>query len=58
VPGRVVAKGDEKGFFSFGGSCVVTIFQRGRIRFDADLLAQSAQCIESYARMGDRLGAG
>ena len=56
VPGRPVAKGDEKGLFAFGGSCVITIFQRGRIRFDADLLAQSANHLETYARMGDRLG--
>jgi phosphatidylserine decarboxylase len=56
VPGRPVAKGDEKGFFAFGGSCVITIFQRGRIRFDADLLEQSAQHIETFARIGDRLG--
>lgn len=56
VPGRAVAKGDEKGFFAFGGSCVITIFQRGRIRFDADILAQSAEHMETYARMGDRLG--
>ncbi len=56
VPGRAVAKGDEKGFFAFGGSCVITLFQRGRIRFDADLLASSADHLEVYARMGDRLG--
>ena len=56
VPGRAVAKGDEKGFFAFGGSCVITLFQRGRIRFDADLLASSADAVEVYARMGDRLG--
>lgn len=56
VPGRAVAKGDEKGFFAFGGSCVITLFERGRIRFDADLVAQSHQQIETYARMGDRLG--
>jgi phosphatidylserine decarboxylase len=56
VPDRAVRKGEEKGLFKFGGSCVITLFQRGRIRFDADLVAQSAQCIETYARMGDRLG--
>jgi phosphatidylserine decarboxylase len=42
--------------FAFGGSCVVTIFQRGRIRFDADIVAQSAEHRETYAKMGDRLG--
>jgi phosphatidylserine decarboxylase len=56
VPGRAVKKGDEKGFFAFGGSCVITVFQHNRIRFDADIIAQSAGWIETYARMGDRLG--
>lgn len=56
VPDRAVHKGEEKGLFKFGGSCVITLFQRGRIRFDADLLTQSAQCTETYVRMGDRLG--
>lgn len=56
VPGRPARKGEEKGFFAFGGSCVVTLFGRGRIRFDADLLEQSARHVETYARMGDRLG--
>lgn len=56
VPGRAVQKGEEKGLFAFGGSCVVTIFQRGRIHFDQDIVAQSEQCIETYARMGDHLG--
>ena len=56
VPGRAVAKGDEKGLFKFGGSCVVTIFQPGKIKFDADLLENSAQQREVYAKMGERLG--
>jgi phosphatidylserine decarboxylase len=51
-----VAKGAEKGYFTFGGSCVITVFQKGRIRFEDDLAAQSARQIETYARMGDRLG--
>jgi phosphatidylserine decarboxylase len=56
VPGRPVAKGDEKGLFAFGGSCVVTVFQRGRIRFDVDLVEHSAVHREVYARMGEHLG--
>src|SRR5258708_36033945 len=32
ILGREVKKGDEKGLFAIGGSCVITIFQRGRIR--------------------------
>lgn len=56
VPGRAAAKGAEKGLFKFGGSCTITLFQAGRIRFDEDVVAQSRECIETYARMGDRLG--
>jgi phosphatidylserine decarboxylase len=56
IAGRPVAKGDEKGMFAFGGSCVITLFQRGRITFDADLVAQSAQHVETYALMGESLG--
>ena len=56
VPGRAVAKGEEKGLFAFGGSCVITLFPRGSIRFDDDLVAQSREQRETYARMGERLG--
>ena len=56
VAGRAVAKGDEKGLFAFGGSCVITVFQRGRIRFDADVVASGGESIECFAKMGDRLG--
>jgi phosphatidylserine decarboxylase len=56
VPGAKVRKGEEKGLFKFGGSCVITLFQKGRIVFDADLRAQSVKFIETYAKMGERLG--
>ncbi len=56
VPGRRVAKGEEKGMFKFGGSCVITLFQKNCIQFDEDVLTQSADGLETYARMGDRLG--
>ena len=54
--GRPVTKGAGMGWFQFGGSCLATVFQRGRIRFDADLVEQSARQIETYARMGESLG--
>jgi phosphatidylserine decarboxylase len=56
TPGKAVAKGGEKGFFSFGGSCVITIFEKGKIVFDSDLVEQSASQMETFAKMGDRLG--
>ncbi|MGC6455007.1 MAG: phosphatidylserine decarboxylase [Coraliomargaritaceae bacterium] len=51
-----VEKGDEKGFFAFGGSCVATLFEKGAIRFDPDLVDYSKRGIEMYARMGERCG--
>jgi len=56
VPGRRVAKGEEKGLFKFGGSCVITLFRRGSIKLDEDLVAQNRAGLETYARMGERMG--
>lgn len=50
-----VKRGDEKGYFRFGGSCVITVFERGRVRLAADLLAAAAAGRELYARVGDRM---
>lgn len=56
IPGRPAAKGAEKGLFSYGGSCVITLFEPGRITFDADLREHAERNIEVFAKMGDRLG--
>lgn len=56
TPGQLVNKGDEKGYFAFGGSSTLLLFEPGRIRLAADLLQQSQQQTELYARIGDRLG--
>lgn len=55
-PMKLVPKGSEKGYFSFGGSCVATLFSKDRIRFDDDLLEHSASGCEVYAKMGDPCG--
>ena len=52
-PGSSVKKGDEKGYFLFGGSCFMTLFEPGRVKFDEDLVTHSAEGREVYARMGD-----
>lgn len=55
-PGIPVERGDEKGYFSFGGSMTMVLFEPGRVELDTDLLEQTAQGRELFARMGDRLG--
>ncbi len=56
LPFVAAKKGEEKGYFSFGGSCLVLLFEKGTIRFDADLVAHSRQGRETYARFGESLG--
>ncbi len=51
-----VEKGDEKGFFRFGGSMVMTLFEKGTVLPEDDLATHSASGIEIFARMGDRMG--
>ena len=55
-PGKDIQKGDEKGYFRFGGSSTITIFPPDRIIFDEDLRQNSAQHRELYARFGDQMG--
>lgn len=50
-----VERGDEKGYFRFGGSMVITIFPEERITPTADLAKQSANGVELYARFGDEM---
>lgn len=54
--GERVNKGEEKGYFRFGGSSTITVFEPGRIRFDEDLRENSLQHRELYAKMGDSMG--
>jgi len=49
-------KGEEHGYFSFGGSTVLLLLQRGSITFDADLLANSLKPLETVVAQGSRLG--
>lgn len=51
-PRRPVSRGDEKGYFAFGGSSTVTLFEPGRVELAADLLEHTAAGRELYARMG------
>lgn len=50
------AKLDEKGFFKFGGSTVILIMEADKIKFDDDLLKNSAGRVEMLVRCGERIG--
>ena len=48
-----VRKGEEKGYFRFGGSMTMIFIEPGVVTFSDDLLEQSKNGIELYALMGD-----
>lgn len=56
MPNTHVKKGDEKGYFSFGGSCLVLLFEKGRILLNKDLIEHSARGFETRANFGESLG--
>jgi phosphatidylserine decarboxylase len=49
-------KGSEKGYFKFGGSETITLFEAGKITLAEDLVENSRMGRELYARMGDLMG--
>ncbi|MDR2603380.1 MAG: archaetidylserine decarboxylase [Puniceicoccales bacterium] len=55
VPKKPVLKGDEKGYFEFGGSTVILIFENGRVQFSDDILENTASGVETYVLMGDEV---
>lgn len=55
TPGKPVIKGAEKGYFAFGGSSTITIFEPGKIILAPDLLENSAKQTELYARIGSEM---
>jgi len=49
-------KGEEKGYFLFGGSTIVLVFKQGIIALDEDISSRSAQGIEVIVRYGEGIG--
>lgn len=55
--GSSVNKGEEKGYFKFGGSTVVLLFEKNKIHIDKDLLINTAKGYETTIKMGEKIGA-
>lgn len=54
--GNKVNKGEEKGYFKFGGSTVVLLFEKDKIHIDTDLLINTSKGYETSVKMGERIG--
>ena len=53
---NIVIKGQEKGYFKFGGSTVVLLFEKSRIVIDDDLLTNSERGLETTTLTGQQIG--
>ena len=49
-------KGQEKGYFLFGGSTVIWLVQKGKLTLSEDLAQNSKSGIETWIPLGDSLG--
>lgn len=49
-------RGDEKGYFLFGGSTVILLGEPGIWRPDSDILESTKNGVETYLQLGMRLG--
>lgn len=56
VPGTKLGKGDELGYFAYGGSTCILLFKKGAVQFDQDLIDSSKKGVETLVRMGEHLG--
>jgi len=56
TPDFAVNRGDEKGYFKFGGSTVILFFQKDTISIDKDILTHSNLGIETKVNLGEKIG--
>lgn len=56
APGIWQPKGAEKGYFEFGGSSLILLFEKNAIQFDADLIEATKEGFEIRCLFGQSMG--
>ena len=56
TPNHKIKKGDEMGYFAFGGSTVVLLVDKDKITIDADILENTKNKMETFVQMGEKIG--
>lgn len=51
-----VRRGQEKGYFQFGGSTIVVLLKAGAAEIDPDILEASQKGLETVVRYGEKIG--
>ncbi|KAF9888150.1 hypothetical protein FE257_009286 [Aspergillus nanangensis] len=54
--GEQVARGEELGYFKFGGSTLLVLFEEGMMKYDRDLVDNSRGALETLIRVGMSVG--
>ncbi|CAD6582059.1 MAG: hypothetical protein ASARMPREDX12_000739 [Alectoria sarmentosa] len=55
-PGEEVRRAEELGYFKFGGSTLLVLFEPGAMQFDDDLIDNSNGALETLLRVGMSIG--
>ena len=53
---QTVERGQEKGYFQFGGSTVVLLVKKDTVYIDADICENSAEGMETVVKFGEKIG--
>ena len=51
-----VCRGDEKGYFQFGGSTIVILTKKNAIQIDDDIMENSRNGFRTVVKMGEKIG--
>jgi len=54
-PETDVKKGQEKGWFTFGGSTIIVLLEKGKVQIDRDILHNTKNGYETSIKMGERV---
>ncbi|KAL0577225.1 hypothetical protein V5O48_004766 [Marasmius crinis-equi] len=54
--GATVKRGEELGYFAYGGSTIIVVFPEGCVEFDQDLLENSQKSLETLVKVGQSIG--
>jgi phosphatidylserine decarboxylase len=56
TPNSMVKKGEEKGYFTFGGSSIMLLFKEGTMKIDGNILENTKNGYETKIFMGEKIG--
>lgn len=56
INNKIFSKGDEKGYFSYGGSTIILLFEKDKVLIDRDIISNSKEYIETIVRVGEKIG--